>query len=135
VIEKPDKELHSKLLAEAEGIFAWAVRGAADWYRNGLGKPPEVEQANSAWRKDMDQVGRFADECCLIGQGEVKGGDLYEAYRRWAERSCELAMSGKAFGEHIRESNLLRDGGVIREERSYGNVYVHMSLRENAEST
>ena len=44
-------------------------------------------------------------------------------------------MSGKAFGEHIRESNLLRDGGVIREERSYGNVYVHMSLRENAEST
>ena len=134
VIEKPDKQLPRKLLAEAEGILAWAIRGAVDWHRDGLGKPAEVEQTNSAWRKDMDQVGRFVDECCLVGRGEVKGGHLYGAYQKWAENGGERAMSGKAFGERIQESKRLLDSGVIRQEKSYGNVYVGMGLKENAGS-
>ena len=83
----------------------------------------------------MDQVGRFVDECCLIGQGEVKGSDLYVAYQKWAENCGEHAMKGKVFGERIQESKSLLNGGVIREERSYANVYVGISLRDNAGSS
>lgn len=132
VIDKPDKKLSVKLLAEAEGILAWAVRGAVDWCSDGLRKPAEVEQTNSAWRKDMDQVGRFVDDYCLVGQGEVKANHLYSAYQKWAENGGEKAMSGKAFGERILESKRVKEGNVQKQEKSYGNVYVGMCLRENA---
>ena len=68
-----------------------------DWCSDGLRKPAEVEQTNSAWRKDMDQVGRFVDENCLVGQGEVKANHLYGSYQKWAESGGEKAMSGRAF--------------------------------------
>ena len=132
VIDKPDKKLSVKLLAEAEGILAWAVRGAVDWYSDGLSKPAEVDQTNGAWRKGMDQVGRFVDEYCLVGQGEVKANPLYVAYQKWAENVGEKAMSGKAFGERILESKRVKESNVQKQEKSYGNVYVGMCLRENA---
>lgn len=131
VIEKPDNKLSVRLLAEAEGILAWAVRGAVDWCSDGLRKPAEVEQTNGAWRKDMDQVGRFVDEHCLVGQGEVKASDLYSSYQKWAEGGGERAMSGRAFGERILESKGVRDGDVKKQEKAYGNVYVGMCLKAN----
>ena len=130
VIDKPDKKLSVKLLAEAEGILAWAVRGAVKWCSDGLRKPAEVEQTNGAWRKDMDQVGRFVDEYCLVGQGEVKANHLYGAYQKWAENGGEKAMSGKAFGERILECKRVKESSVLKQEKSYGNVYVGMCLRE-----
>lgn len=62
-------KLPEKLLAEAEGVLAWAVKGARQWYENslkrvGLGKPSEVEKAPKEWRVESDPVGPFiADRC------------------------------------------------------------------------
>ena len=65
--EEIDKSLPRKLLAEAEGILAWAVEGALEWRRNGLGKPPEVTAANDDWKAENDQLGRFIEDCCVVG--------------------------------------------------------------------
>jgi putative DNA primase/helicase len=63
-----DKALPLKLLAEAEGILAWAVAGAQKWRNVGLAKPPEVAVANEDWKVENDQLGRFIAECCVVAE-------------------------------------------------------------------
>jgi putative DNA primase/helicase len=46
-----DPQLSQKLLAEKEGILAWAVRGCLAWQRDGLNPPPDVLRANQAYRE------------------------------------------------------------------------------------
>jgi putative DNA primase/helicase len=99
-----DRDLRTKLLAEAQGVLAWAVAGAVRWYREGLGKPPEVEQAGAAWRTDSDQTSRFLDTCCVVGElASVLSRALYQAYRKWAEQVGERAQRETDFRKHLGE--------------------------------
>ena len=66
-MDRIDKMLPEKLIAEAEGILAWAVLGAKRWYESGLDQPPEVRAANEEWRGEMDHVAQFIEECCVTG--------------------------------------------------------------------
>jgi putative DNA primase/helicase len=102
--EEIDRELPRKLMAEAEGILAWAVAGAVRWYREGLGKPPEVEGAVEEWRGDMDQIGRFIVERCMIGDEpgyKCQSSALYASYKHWAEEGKEHVAPSKTFGPKI----------------------------------
>jgi putative DNA primase/helicase len=91
--EEQDKRLPEKLLAEASGILAWLAAGAVEWYRHGLDRPPEVTQAREEWRTEDDQVARFLEDCCVIGDGlEVGAGALYDAYKQWAEAGGEKSI-------------------------------------------
>jgi len=99
-----DKNLPAKLQAEAEGILAWLVEGARLWHLHGLGKPAEVEAAKDEWRAQMDQVGRFIEECCVVGDSfRSFGVALYSEYKRWTETAGEHAITGTAFGRKISE--------------------------------
>jgi putative DNA primase/helicase len=122
--EEIDKSLPRKLLAEAEGILAWAVEGAKLWWRDGLGKPPEVAAANDDWRAENDQLGRFIEECCVVADSlSGKARQLYECYRAWAEGAGENAISETLFGRR------LKDRGFAKEHRRYGTVYAGIALR------
>jgi len=122
--EEIDKSLPRKLLAEAEGILAWAVEGAKLWWRDGLGKPPEVAAANDDWRAENDQLGRFIEECCVVAESfSGKARQLYECYRTWAEGAGENAISETLFGRR------LKDRGFAKEHRRYGTVYAGIALR------
>jgi putative DNA primase/helicase len=119
-----DKTLPRKLLAEAEGILAWAVEGAKLWRRVGLQKPPEVSAANDDWRSENDQLGRFVEECCVVADcASAKARPLYDAYRVWAEGAGEHAVTETLFGTR------LRDRGYAKEHRRYGTVYSGIGLR------
>jgi putative DNA primase/helicase len=118
-----DRELRSKLLAEAEGILAWAVAGAVRWHREGLGKPPEVEQAGAAWRMESDQTARFIEACCVVGQFcSVRARVLYQTYRKWAEEVGERAQP-----ETICFKRLAEQGFSSRHTRT-GTVYDGIGL-------
>jgi len=119
-----DKTLPRKLLAEAEGILAWAVAGAREWRQNGLGKPPEVVAANDDWRSENDQLGRFVEDCCVVSESlGGKARPLYECYRQWAEGAGENAITETLFGRR------LKDRGFLKEHRRYGTVYTGIALR------
>jgi len=122
--EEIDKSLPRKLLAEAEGILAWAVEGALEWRRNGLGKPPEVTAANDDWKAENDQLGRFIEDCCVVGSSfSSRARPLYLCYRQWAEGAGEPAITETMFGRR------LKGRGFTKVERKYGAVYTGIALR------
>ena len=52
-----------------------------------MGVPDEVQQATAGYRTEMDVLGQFMDECCLVGPNyRTKANDLYEAYKRWCDQ-------------------------------------------------
>lgn len=120
-----DKELPAKLLIEAEGILAWAVKGAGLWYRDGLAKPPEVEAANEKWREEMDQLRLFINDCCIIGdEFRATATILYADYKRWATTGGDRSpITSTAFGMK------LTDRGFAKTHTERGAVYVGIGLR------
>jgi putative DNA primase/helicase len=99
-----DKHLGDKLRLEYPGILAWAVQGCLAWQREGLGAPEQVREANEAYRNEMDVLGPFLEECCVIGKVRcVASNDLYAAYTKWCQESGEHPISQKALGERLKE--------------------------------
>ncbi len=119
-----DRDLPAKLLAEAEGILAWGVKGAVRWFRDGLGNPSEVERANRIWRSESDQLGRFLQECCVTGEHkQVKARQLYEAYRQWTDDVGERAVSEVLF------ANRMADQGPGKRHTEGGALYTGVGLK------
>jgi putative DNA primase/helicase len=127
--ENIDRELPDKLLGEAEGILAWAVEGAGLWYAEGLGKPAEVEAAKEQWREDMDQLGRFIDERCVVGDGfRGRASALYSDYKQWATDGGERTpLTSTSFGTK------LMDRGFSKSHSERGAVYFGIGLRSAEE--
>src|SRR5690554_4153989 len=83
-----DYELTEKLRAEAEGILAWAVRGAVEWYRNGLQDPEVVRNATREYREISDALAGFLPGVLeKTGNPEdlVLGHAAFNAYLDWCE--------------------------------------------------
>ncbi len=102
--EEQDKQLRVKLLAEAPGILAWAIRGCLDWQRDGLGEPQEVRNATAGYRAEMDVLGAFLEDCCVVNpKAHCAAKDLYAAYQQWCDETGEKAMTQKAVGLRLAE--------------------------------
>lgn len=94
-----DKHLTEKLQAEYPGILAWAVRGCREWQRIGLETPQEVRAATQDYRAEMDALGAFIDECCVVGaRCVVPVGSLYATYETWCDDAGERPISKRLFG-------------------------------------
>jgi putative DNA primase/helicase len=100
-----NKALEETLASELPGILAWAVRGCLEWRRlNDLQEPAPVIEATKTYRSDMDTIGRFLSECCLVHPDtRVKAGVLYERYKRWCDESGEAAVTLKTLGTTLDE--------------------------------
>lgn len=110
---KRDPRLREKLLAEAPGILAWAVRGCLEWQRDGLGEPEEVRDATAEYRASEDRIATFLEEQCVMGPDcRVAVADAYEAYRAWATASGEHPLSKPAFGEALEARGFKRVRGT-----------------------
>jgi len=121
--EEIDRDLPAKLRAEAEGVLRWAVEGAVQWYRQGLGKPGTVESAGRQWRSDMDHLGRFIEDCCITGEdARGKARVLYSAYRKWADESGERPSAEIVF------SRAMAERGFPKKRTNTGAMYSGIGL-------
>lgn len=97
-----DKNLKTKLLAEAPGILAWLVRGSLAWQQDGLNPPAMVRNATQAYRDGEDNIGLFLEECCIADPGrKSKAADLYTAYDTWVKMYNSDAVGLSAFGKYM----------------------------------
>lgn len=101
-LDKVDKSLKDKLMIELPGIFNWAVEGCLAWQKEGLNPPMDIQKATMEYRKEMDVIGAFLEECCEVSPTlSVGATDLFKAYDSWAREMNEHNFSQTQFGKKI----------------------------------
>ena len=85
--DERDHYLIETLRGEAQGIIAWAVRGAVEWYRAGLMDPEKVVTATESYREVSDVLDGFFPGIFERGTStdHVLGADVYRRYHQWTE--------------------------------------------------
>lgn len=100
--QEQDRELSTKLAAEKAGILNWIVRGAVDWYENGLQTPKAVADATAEYRSEMDSVGQFVEERCeLASDAAVSSSSIYAQYRQHSNENGRSPVSQTMFGRAL----------------------------------
>jgi putative DNA primase/helicase len=113
---KRDKNLKDKLIQESSGILAWLVRGFLEWKEVGLDPPEKVKMATKSYRHDEDAIGKFIEECCVLGEmTSVRASVLYGTYEKWCKDNGQYQLSGRKFGEYMTRKfeKLKGDVGMI----------------------
>ncbi|KPC89918.1 DNA primase [Streptomyces sp. NRRL F-6602] len=110
---KADLTLAAQLRAEREGILAWAVRGAQEWYASGLGEPDTVATATQDYRESEDRLAEFLNARCVREDGaRVAPMAIRRAYAEWAEDaglSRKEVLSGWALGVELESRGFVKD--------------------------
>jgi len=129
--DQQDKELPAKLLGELPGILNWAIQGCLEWQEHGLGEPDTVKAATADYRTEMDTMGGFIEERCIVGDGLLEESSvLFKAYRQWCENSGHKPISQTRFGLQLEEREYVKD-----RDTSTGRVIRHgIRLRHEQES-
>lgn len=100
-----NKGLVEQLRGESEGVLAWLVRGAVDWYAAGLNPPDIVLEASREYKSEQDKVGHFIHELCELGPDKkavVKR--LYDAYMVWTRENGYTALGKMRFLNRLENS-------------------------------
>jgi putative DNA primase/helicase len=126
-----DYELDRKLLAEAEGIAAWAVRGAAEWYARGLGEPECIRAATQEYRETSDALAGFYPGVLVKdNSASMAGGDAFSAYLDWCEAEN---LPAKERWTRRGFYSAMEERGVYKKATNKGVGLVGVRLAEAAE--
>jgi putative DNA primase/helicase len=99
---REDKKLDATLAGELPGILAWAVRGALEWQRVGLGTADAVETATEQYREDEDVLGAFlAERCQEERHANVAAAALRAAYDTYCKELGEKPLGASALGRRL----------------------------------
>ena len=85
-----------------EDVLTWLVEGYQKYKKDGLETPPAVKEATEKYFYEMDNVQKFIDACCVVGQG-----------RRIARA---------AFGTHFRDYCIFNDYDPGSKQAAYETV-------------
>ena len=80
--------------------------------------PGAVADAVREYRSEMDVVGQFLEDRCIVREhAQVTAKFLYAAYRHWADKAGEAAVTQSRFGRALSERGFRKKKartGVIR---------------------
>ena len=107
-----DPGLLDKLKQEGPGILNWALYGLTDYLKNRLQEPPSIRAANDAYRTDQDIVGEWlTDHCNVVAGAQTPKGDLYRAYRAWAQAHGHKPLAQSRLTRKLSERGHQQDAG------------------------
>lgn len=100
--EQRDQHLPEKLLAERDGILAWAIQGCLEWQRMGLRPPQCVLDATDEYFESEDAIGRWlAERCVRHANAKALTIELFNDWKQWAEANGEFIGSQKRFADAL----------------------------------
>jgi putative DNA primase/helicase len=107
-----DHDLDKKLIAEAQGIAAWAVRGAGLWFAEGLSDPETISKATTEYKETSDTLAGFFPGVLVTEDGaRLDGAEAYNTYRDWCEAEglpSKEVWSRRAFYSAMEERGIQR---------------------------
>lgn len=124
-----DPQLPAKLRAEAEGILAWAVKGAMRWYE--MGRLPSAGALDAAKREYQEETDELADFIMAHVRRAAKGLEennilqhriLWEQYLQWCDINHVRALGPRHF------KTALVAKGYEQRKRKTGRVWVGIRL-------
>lgn len=78
------------------GVMAWLVEGATEWQRQGLNPPESVTNWRDAYRDEMDTLGQFLEDACVVldedrspADGALTVSQVWEKYLAWSQDDPE----------------------------------------------
>jgi len=127
-----DKDLKEKMRTPEvlEGVLAWAVEGAIEWYKLGNKGLPELEdsaQTKMAHRADLENVQAWIDENCEPTDAFCAYSLLYGNYESWCKNKGVEQKKQKGFSQ-----SLIRKGYINKAARDGDKVikgFVGLKLR------
>ncbi len=121
--ERRDKHLQQKLMAERDGILAWAVQGCLAWQRDGLNPPESVLSATDEYFEAEDALGRWLEENCVL-QANAKSltAELFSDWKQWCDAAGEFIGTQRRFSDLLvtRGIEKWRNGSGLRGFRGIG---------------
>lgn len=122
-VKIPDNEIDTgfgeKLKAELPGILAWAVAGCLKWQQSGLKPSTAVLGGTAQYRGDMDVIGRFLTDRCVLGDDpktrkpyEMPLVTLYTEYQNWCIDEDEDELSKAKFGKELTARGIISVPGA-----------------------
>jgi putative DNA primase/helicase len=134
-----DYSLDKKLEAEAQGIAAWAVRGAVAWFAEGLRDPASISAATKEYKETSDALAGFYSEDPTIPSVTVKddaarldGSEAFNAYLDWCEAEnlpAKERWTRRAFYSAMEER------GITRTRAAKGMALVGIRLTNTTSKT
>lgn len=115
----------NEFLEESSGVFNWICCGALDFLENGLYIAPSVSADVQAYRKEMDIVLQFVDDCIDKAPGEtVQAREMYGAFKEWCIANSKTAIFETRFGRDMKRH-------CERDDRSRLRKYLDVKLRDD----
>lgn len=125
-----DGTLPERLKAAPDAVLAWLWRGWLDYQANGLNPPPAVIEATRQYQMDSDILARFLadDDVVVVGHGQVRSSELYNAYTNWCRGQGEPQdQTNKAFTE------ALETRGYRKQRTKRGAIWQSLMLAKQAD--
>jgi putative DNA primase/helicase len=99
-----DRRLEAKLMDELPGILNWLIEGFMEWNRIGLSAPDSIERATGQYRSQMDMIGLWEAEKCIVdSKAEVLCSDAHASFSEWAQDNYNVSYTKNRFGRMMTE--------------------------------
>lgn len=111
--DKIDYDLPTKLREEMPGVFRWAVEGCLKWLASGLGESTAIKKATNDYREDMDILGPFFEEKCVVHKNaKVEAKRLYTLYKEWCFKNDEMEIKNRPFYRQLETRGFKKKRGT-----------------------
>ena len=128
---REDPALTDKLLAEAPGIFSWALEGLDRLNERGFFEPPESGKEAVRQLEDLSSpVSAFVRESCEVGSDQSVPVDaLWDAWKRWSDDDNRHPGTKAVFGRNLNAAVPTIRKSRPREGADRSHVYLGIGLR------